>query len=267
MEKKTILDDIYETYNKQEFIAPDPLQFLSSYDDILDREIAGFICAGLAYGRVEQICKSISRVLTPLGASPRKFLEQTSVEGLRKYYRGFKHRFTTGEELSDFLMAIREIIREHGSLQACFLRGMRTGDRDTTRALSLFIQEIRKRTAGGSNSLLPCPEKKSACKRYHLYLRWMVRHDDVDPGGWHAVDASFLVVPLDIHMYRIGVALDMTTRRQADLRTALEITEIFREISPGDPVRYDFALTRIGIHGKPEGAMLLQKLANSVRRN
>jgi hypothetical protein len=31
------------------------------------------------------------------------------------------------------------------------------------------------------------------------------------------------------------------------LRTAIEITEAFRKISPEDPVRYDFVLTRFGI--------------------
>ena len=95
--------------------------------------------------------------------------------------------------------------------------------------------------------LLPSPSAGSACKRLNLFLRWMVRQDNVDPGGWDSVSPAKLIIPLDTHMHRIGRRLGLTPRRQADLRTAIEITEGFRGICPSDPVRYDFALTRLGI--------------------
>ena len=75
----------------------------------------------------------------------------------------------------------------------------------------------------------------------------MVRRDEVDPGGWSSVPVSKLIVPLDTHMHRICLLLNLTKRRQADLRTAVDITHAFRKIAPEDPVRYDFALTRLGI--------------------
>ena len=75
----------------------------------------------------------------------------------------------------------------------------------------------------------------------------MVRQDDVDPGGWANVPLSKLIIPLDTHMHRICSLLHCTRRKQADMRTAIEITQSFREIAPEDPVRYDFALTRLGI--------------------
>jgi uncharacterized protein (TIGR02757 family) len=102
-------------------------------------------------------------------------------------------------------------------------------------------------SVGDCGRLLADPRDKSACKRLNLYLRWMVRRDDVDPGGWEGVRPAQLVVPLDVHMHRIGRALGLTQRQQADCRTALEVTEAFRKISPEDPVKYDFALTRLGI--------------------
>ena len=95
--------------------------------------------------------------------------------------------------------------------------------------------------------MLPCPSRGSACKRLNLYMRWMVRRDDIDLGGWDRVPASKLVVPLDTHMHRIALAFGATRRKQANLRTALELTAAFRAIAPDDPVRYDFALTRFGI--------------------
>jgi len=75
----------------------------------------------------------------------------------------------------------------------------------------------------------------------------MVRQDKIDPGGWDLVPVSKLIIPLDTHMHRIGLMFNLTRRRQADMRTALEITHAFRRIAPDDPVRYDFALTRLGI--------------------
>jgi uncharacterized protein (TIGR02757 family) len=78
----------------------------------------------------------------------------------------------------------------------------------------------------------------------------MVRKDEVDPGGWDGIDRAMLLIPLDTHMHRIGRLLGMTERKQADLRTAREVTDGFRELAPEDPTKYDFALTRVGMrHG------------------
>ena len=75
----------------------------------------------------------------------------------------------------------------------------------------------------------------------------MVREDDVDPGGWSGIPASKLVIPLDVHMFNICRSLGITQRKQADMKTALEITDFFTTVEPEDPVKYDFALTRLGI--------------------
>ncbi|MBW2545477.1 MAG: TIGR02757 family protein, partial [Deltaproteobacteria bacterium] len=106
---------------------------------------------------------------------------------------------------------------------------------------------------------VPLPAKGSACKRLNLFLRWMVRRDDVDPGGWDDIPPSKLVIPLDTHMHRICLAFGFTKRKQADMKTALEITDSFRAIVPDDPVRYDFALTRLGIRKDAAPASLLNK--------
>jgi len=105
----------------------------------------------------------------------------------------------------------------------------------------------------GSPFLIPAPSKGSACKRLNLFLRWMVRQDEVDPGGWDLIPPSKLVVPLDTHMHRIGLLLSFTNRKQADLQTALEITDAFRKVAPHDPVKYDFVLTRLGIWSDRKG--------------
>ncbi len=70
----------------------------------------------------------------------------------------------------------------------------------------------------------------------------------MDPGPWSSVSRAGLVVPLDTHMFRIAGRLGLTARKQADLKTAREITRGFARYSPQDPVKYDFALTRMGIN-------------------
>jgi uncharacterized protein (TIGR02757 family) len=246
-QKGSLLENLYTAYNRPEFIHPDPLEFLQLYSETVDREIVGFIASSLAYGRVAQILKSVSCILHKMVPSPAKFLEGASRVSLEREFSCFKHRFTTNEEIVDFLMAIQKVIKVYGSLRSCFLMRYDPNDQDITRSLELFVQEIKVHLRIRENSLLPCPEKGSACKRLHLFLRWMVRSDAVDPGGWDGISPAKLIVPLDVHMHRICMALGMTSRKQADLNTALEITQGFRSFIPEDPVKYDFALTRIGI--------------------
>jgi uncharacterized protein (TIGR02757 family) len=244
---KDRLDRLYDTYNRRKYVRPDPLELLYGYDDVRDREIVGLVASSLAYGRVVQIIKSVSSVLDAMAPSPAAFLERSSLKSLEWTYAGFKHRFTTGAELARVLYGAKRAIERHGSINACFTASLNDRDDTVVPTLTAFVEELRRVGGFGCNSLLPSPADGSACKRLHLYLRWMVRRDAVDPGGWDGVAPSKLVIPLDTHMYRIAGSLGFTGRRRADGKTALEVTTAFRQIAPDDPVRYDFALTRLGI--------------------
>lgn len=245
------LDMLYEAYDAPEWIPPDPLEVLSAYPDPRDREVVGLIASSLAYGRVRQILQSVRWILKRIGRSPYDFLSRATPQELSLLSAGFRHRFTGEDDLRDLLEGIRSVLRLYGSIQECFLSCFRPRDTNTLPALSGLVRALDGTSNGRPNSLLPLPEKGSACKRLHLYLRWMVRKDRVDPGGWSEIPASKLIVPLDTHMHRIGVTFGFTRRKAADLRTAMEITEGFRRIRPEDPVRYDFALTRLGIRKGP----------------
>ena len=244
--RKTALDDLYRTYNRRCFVRPDPLQFLYAYPALRDREIAGLVASSLAYGRVSQILRSVSIALGVMGPSPFDFLMHASLSTLRAAFRGFRHRFSTGEDLASMLWAARHVIQHHGSLENAFVAGLRPEHETVLPALTAFVRALFS-SGAGAGFLLPQPEKGSACKRWHLYLRWMVRKDEVDPGGWNRVSPSRLIVPLDTHMHRMGLRLGGTARKQADARAALELTRAFLCIAPEDPVRYDFSLTRLGI--------------------
>ena len=238
---------MYARYNHRRYVPPDPLEALYAYGDPADQEIAGLVAALLAYGRVGQIVRSVRWVLGRLGEHPRRRLHDAGDDGLAAAFEGFRHRFQTGSEIAGLLAAAREVIGEWGSLRACFASGLRAGDATVLPALGVLVGRLGAASPVALGHLLPDPAKSSACKRLHLFCRWMVRRDAVDPGTWEGIDPRLLIVPLDTHMHRWGRRLGLTTRRQADLRAALEATAGFRKIAPDDPVRYDFALTRLGI--------------------
>jgi len=242
---KSYFETAYRKFNRPEFIHPDPLEFVYRYKSAGDREIAGFIAAALAYGNVKQIIRSVEKVLTPMGKSPALYLRNTSEKEISKALLNFKHRFTTGAEMSIFLLNVRTTVRNHGSLENCFFKNYRPKDEDLSASLYAFVNEFNSRAC--APTLTPRPEKKSSFKRVNLYLRWMVRRDAVDPGVWKKIPPSKLIVPLDTHMFRISKKLGLTGRNDTSMKTALEITAAFRRVSPKDPVKYDFALTRTGI--------------------
>ncbi len=244
---RDFLEHLYKTLNRREYVHPDPLELVYEYDAPNDREIAGLVASALAYGRVAQILGSARSVLGRLGERPARFVADERAETIRDSVSDIKHRFTFPEEIGDLLVGAGRVINRHGSLEECFASGIEYTDVTLVPALGRFVAELAAAAETRPASLLPLPERGSACKRLHLFLRWMVRDDDVDPGVWSTVDRSMLVVPIDTHMHRIARQLGLTTRTQADLRTALEVTNSFRKLAPGDPVKYDFALTRIGI--------------------
>lgn len=238
-----LLENLYSTWNRKEFIHPDPLEFLHRHSEPADREIVGLVASGLAYGRVKQILKSVDTVLGLMGPSPSTCPSAQLMPGLM----GFRHRFTTGGEIGSVLDGVRRVQKKHGSIGS-FVAGQVSAGAGMLETQRTLIRELTG--SGRASSLLPCPSRGSCCKRLNLWFRWMVRHDDVDPGGWEGVPPSLLMIPLDTHMWKVGRRLGFTARNSPDLKAALEITEGFRGICPEDPVRYDFALTRFGIRSE-----------------
>ena len=248
MNSRESLEKLYASYHRRELVHPDPLEFLYGYRALRDREVVALVASSLAYGRVAQILKSVSTVLERMDPSPSDFLLNSSLGSLLSTFSDFKHRFTTGEDLALMLWNAKGLIEKYDSLYAYFTALSNDGDDTVLPALSAFVRALTpSRQKNGKFSLMPSPHQGSACKRLNLFLRWMVRKDEVDPGGWDSIPASKLIVPLDVHMHRICLFLKLTKRKQGDLRTALDITKAFRRIAPEDPVRYDFVITRLGI--------------------
>ncbi|MCB9494220.1 MAG: TIGR02757 family protein [Desulfobacteraceae bacterium] len=244
---KKELNSVYKSFNKKEFIYPDPLWFLYRYTKKEDIETAGLIASSLAYGNIKIIMKSVETILNLLGDEPSKTLDLKSDSWLKNHTNDFVHRFAKSENITGLLISIREIRKKYKSLENCFLSGYSKNHENILNAACNFSSIIHEMAYPyDPGHLMPLAEKKSACKRLNLYLRWMVRNDDVDPGWWN-IDKSKLIIPLDTHMHKIGIEYGLTEKKSGSMKTAIEITKGFMEFSPDDPVKYDFALTRQGI--------------------
>jgi uncharacterized protein (TIGR02757 family) len=257
---KNVLEKLYNRYNRREFIEPDPLQFVYHYSKPADMEVAALLAASLAYGRVQQIEKNLNDLFGRMGTSPYAFVMDFDKAGRQKL-NSFKHRFTTGRDISDLLGVLRKVLQENGSIEKYFLSGCSKDDENIIPALSrfcgslcaIYAKENNGRVSNGLKYLLASPVRGSACKRLNLFLRWMVRDDEVDTGLWKRIDKAKLIVPVDVHMGRLCRILGFHDRKAVSLSTAVKITECFAEIEPADPVKYDFALSRIGILGNCTG--------------
>ncbi|MCF7791325.1 MAG: TIGR02757 family protein [Victivallales bacterium] len=245
------LEALYNKYNMFKYISPDPLELVYHFDKVRDREIAGLIASSLAYGNVKQILKSVTAVLKIMGYSPYNYMKVKEIGLFYKEFSDFRHRFTSGEDLSNFLCGIKTALNKYGSLNELFCQSLKKTDNSFSDAAAVFSHELNIHNKKNRSYLLPSPEHGSACKRLMLYFRWMVRRDEVDPGCWNSrIPESMLIMPLDIHIYKISKNYGLTSRKQADFRTALEITENFKRLNRSDPVKYDFVLSRFGIRNE-----------------
>ncbi len=254
-----LLETVYGDCTGPGRLALDPLALVVRYDNVRDREIAGLVASTLAFGSVRLILRACESALAPLGDRPARTLLSMDDTDIDRAWSAFRYRYVFPRDMIALLTGARNAAAEAGSLEAFFLRGD-PGGNDIAEAAGVFVRGLRSRGAAGlRKNLLPDPADGSACKRLFLYLRWMVRKDAIDPGGWTGVDPARLLVPLDVHLFRtcrdrlgfFGPGANGRRTANPDLRDARQVTAAFRLYSPGDPARYDFALTRPGIDPRP----------------
>jgi uncharacterized protein (TIGR02757 family) len=214
------------------------------------------VAALLAYGRVASIHRAVGDVLERLGPHPSHALDASAT--LEDRLRGFRHRFTAGEDLAWVLRSVAHARERAGSLGRFLVRSARPPDalrsalaawHDLASSLPAAPTAVRARAR---RFLLPDPRSGSACKRTLMLARWCVRPDDgVDLGLWDGdgLRPADLLVPLDTHVARTARDLGLTRRRSVGWATAVEVTRALRAVDPDDPARFDFALARPGILG------------------
>lgn len=247
-ELRELLDELHDRYNTPDFIEADPISVPHSFTDPIDREIAGFMAATIAWGNRKAIVQSSHRMMRYMDNAPADFVLNAS-DGELTHLSSFVHRTFNGVDFQDFVRGLRHIIRGWGSVGGFFEESYeRSGD------VRVAISEFRREFFSvehdkHSEKHLSSIDRGAACKRIAMYMRWFVRRDErgVDFGQWTKIPMSALYLPLDIHTGRMGRAMGLLHRKQDDWKAVEEITTSLRDFSPEDPTRYDYSLFGAGI--------------------
>ena len=251
------LETLYQTFDLS-MLSPDPLEVVRRLSEPADQETAGLIAAVLAYGRAERIVYAVEHLLELMDNEPYSFIYHFDVERDGQRFDSFVYRFSRGRDIVALLTLMQQALHRYGSLGHLFAAGYRASDRNTGPALIRFVETLldypcpvyldaRIPRKAGVRYFLPSPRAGSACKRLNLYLRWMVRHDEIDLGHWQAISPAKLIMPIDTHVARISRKLGLSRRQQADWKMAEEVTKALSLYDPDDPVKYDFALCHWGM--------------------
>ena len=225
---------------------PDPLLVARNFND----EYICLVCALFAYGKASLIVKFLKSINFDI-------LDENEKE-IANYFSDKYYRFQNGYDIAEFFLAIKRI-KNINSLNQIFLDGYRT-EHNVLDGLVSCINEFQKTSnlnSHGGNFLIGNAPKKnihgyfetkgvSAYKRWNMFFRWMVRDDCIDLGLWTNVDKKDLILPLDTHTFEISKKLGLLNRNTYDLESAILITKQLRQFDPFDPIKYDFALYRIG---------------------
>jgi len=246
---KKLLNDEFSSRNKHfelSYDKPDPLLVASRYKD----EYIILLCALFAYGKASMIVKFLDTLdFSLLDASDEK---------IDKELDSFYYRFQTSEDIKMVFKTFKKLKKLY-NLNKLFLEGY-SKNNSTLEGLDFIISkihEVANYKSQGFTFLVSSPLKRdkegnikeignAPYKRWNMFLRWMVRSDELDLGLWSGIDKKDLILPLDTHTFNVSKKLGLLSRKTYDLKSAIEITNKLKEFDNNDPIKYDFALYRIG---------------------
>lgn len=248
--------------------AADPVGAVHAFDEPLDREVAAVFAAFLAFGRVAAFRPVVERLMAIARrhGGPRAWVTTPPAAWLDEV-RPVQYRWNRGPDFALLAAALGSLLAGGGTLEDHLPR--EGGLPDALTALSRAVRDravVVAPTVGVAatrvgelprsfRTLVPDAGEGSACKRWWMLLRWLIRPaDGVDLGLWRSRRPSELVVPLDTHVHRLSRLVGLTSRADGSLRTALDVTRRLRELDPDDPVGFDFALAHLGIAGTCRGS-------------
>ncbi|HEY5536325.1 MAG TPA: TIGR02757 family protein [Ignavibacteria bacterium] len=254
------LDKNYLDYKKYHS-SNDPVWFLHNLKDENEIEVTAFILSCFAYGKVEVMNEFFLNLSSRIAGNLYEFVLNFEELKDKKYLDKLYYRFNVSEDLVFLFSKLKQVITEFGTLEKLFLSGYSNNDANILKGLYGLTDFMKKgiRSDSRYHYLIPDTRKNSTCKRLNLFLRWMVRKDEIDLGIWNKdISKSKLLIPVDTHIYKISQRLKLVIRKSCDLKYAIELTEKLKQFDPEDPVKYDFALCHIGIDKKkslrfPEG--------------
>ena len=257
---KEPLERLYREFDWAARAEQDAIRYPLRYRNRAEREVVGLFAACMAYGRVTLFGPWVEWALGRMGESPHRFILGFDPVKHARRFDGFHYRFNRPRDLAAFCLATQRLLIRHGSLGAFFAQGFSREHRDVTPALERFVdgflsQDLssvfpRNRLSYGYKHWFTRPSTGGACKRLHLYLRWMVRRETPDFGLWKDIPPSALLIPVDTHIQNMARSVGLTRRRTRNWKMAEEITAGLRRLDPEDPVKYDFALCHTRMAGQ-----------------
>jgi len=218
---------------------PDPLLVATKYKD----ETISLICALFAYGNV----KAIIQFLESLDFELLEASDTTIKNELSKHY----YRFQNSQDITAFFIALKRL-KEIESIENIFYEGYKKEENllDGLWHFIGVINELYPKESRGYKFLVGSVPKKvnsaGTYKRYLMFLRWMVRSDEIDLGLWSKIDKKDLLMPLDTHTFNVSHKLGLLKRKSYDMKAVLELTGTLKKFDHTDPIKYDFALYRLG---------------------
>ncbi|MCX7875417.1 MAG: TIGR02757 family protein [Melioribacteraceae bacterium] len=245
IELKNKLEFHYQAFDKSK-ISPDPIEFPHRYNDDSDIEISALISSLFAFGNIKQIINTLERIHKIMGSTVYDFV--LNYNSSKNYFKDIRHRFYTTNDIENLFNALKTLYLNYKSAELFFANSNTLKEN-----ISFFSNQMIKYTNQKSNLSLgikfmfPDPKKGSACKRMNLFLRWMVRKDEIDFGLWKNISKSELIIPVDTHIAKIAYKLKLTNRKNVTWKMAEEITDNLKKFDSEDPVKYDFALCHLGI--------------------
>ena len=217
---------------------PDPLIVAQKYKD----EYISLVCALFAYGNAHQIVKFLSSLNFSL-------LDQDEIF-IRKNIKNYYYRFQSSKDIEEFFITLSRL-KNKLLLEDIFLQGYKKDNNilDGLREIITLIYDTNSYRSRGYEFLIgkiPGNKNSSPYKRWNMYLRWMVRDEGLDFGLWRRVKKSSLLIPLDTHTFKVSQKLGLLKRKTYDFKSVEILTQKLKEFDENDPVKYDFALYRLG---------------------
>ena len=280
LELKNLLDSQYELRNTEFELSldkPDPL--FAVRENLAQKNIdeIAVVCALLAYGNAGQILKTLLKLKSNFALLGDKSAIKRANFPL--------YRFQTSDDIKNLFLALSEII-ECGGIRRVFMEAyLKAKDSHKSKhesksidspticginaMIDALLNALQKNNANLTQGLrfligqkATNPRTSSPLKRWNLFLRWVVRKDNIDLGLWqntqnpqdsqdsrkskHFIDKADLILPLDTHTFRLSKKLNLLQGKTYNLHSALEITRNLARFCSEDPVKYDFALYRLG---------------------
>lgn len=248
---KAYLDPIASRYESAAFIQDDPISIPHGFSERDDREIIGLFAALLAWGRRDVMLRKLGELCERMSFKPASFVHNYRSSRDRDKIEGFVHRTFNAADLDGILISLNKML-EGRSLEEAFSEGMDPDD-PVRSGIESFSQRLYNGVPGRPQRIkqhIARPSTGSACKRFNMYLRWMVRKGPVDLGLWDIIRADELHLPLDVHSGTQARAMGLLERRSNDWKSVDILTENCRAMDRDDPCKYDFALFGAGAAGE-----------------